>query len=679
LRTGTDNKIILCASFMLQAMALSHIEHPAIEAALAEFDQLGRQEFLGKYGYGFATTYLLRHAGRFYDPKAIVGVAHQHTAEGRPLKPADFDATGAIARLEKLGYEVVPFSGLWWVNQGATYKVERDGGYLWAPQQTKAGRAVAHHKDVNNLAVGQRIVHYADNHIRAVSTVAEAPYAARRPVEFNTDAWGDLGYLCPVDYYELPTPIHRDDFPDRGPDVGPFTKDGNVKQVYLVPINAPHVCTMLQFLNERIPDLFSSPTTHPHASAAPSAIAEAAGPSDPVLEALLAFKNVVLEGVPGTGKTYAVERLAAMWPARTGRQLLTFDGRPYTAIVLHPSSSYEDFIEGLRPGSAQLGATAGLFDRPAVADAGFSIRDGFFLTVCAAAAAAPDRDVLVLLDELNRCNVPSVFGDLLLTLEASRRATYVGAGTGQPGAQHWQVATPAQLTYSGRTFFVPDNVYVVATANTTDRSVAPLDAALRRRFAFHRLEPTMPDEDALPASMSGPPRALFIQSANVLRDLNDHALRPCLGPDAMLGQSYLHAAAQALAQAVTLEAAMRQLQLQWRYTILPQLIDVVRGLGADDLLGTSTREGWFAQHRELDQVRKTALPALHQLDVFLQQTLELQVVVDGTGLARGARITTYRTSAATPAGGADLDTDTSDGAGLDAAAVGELDELDDQV
>lgn len=645
-------------------MALSQIEQPAVEAALAEFDKLGRQDFLNRYGFGFATKYLLRNEGRFYDPKAIIGAAHQHTAGGSPLKPSEFDATSAIARLEQLGYEVVPFSGLWWVNQGATYKAERDGGYLWAPQQTKSGRSVAHHKDVNNLAVGQRIVHYADNHIRAISTVAEAPYTASRPAEFNTDAWGDIGYLCPVDYSELPTPIRRDDIPDRGPDVGPFTKDGNVKQVYLVPINHPYVCTMLEFLNKRIPDLFGGAITHKHASAAPTSTVERSGPSDPILEALLAFKNVVLEGVPGTGKTFAIERLADMWRDHTGRELLEFDGRKYQAMVLHPSSSYEDFIEGLRPGSSKLGAAPGLFDQAAASEGGFSIKDGFFLTVCAAAAAAPDRDVLVLFDELNRCNVPSVFGDLLLTLEASRRATYRPSG-GPASAKDWQVATPAQLTYSGRTFFVPDNVYVVATTNTTDRSVAPLDSAMRRRFAFHRLEPVMPDGDVLPAAVSGPPRELFTESAKILRDLNDHALRPCLGPDAMLGQSYLYAVATALAEASTLEAAMRLLQLQWRYTILPQLIDVVRGLGADDLLAPNTRETWFAQHGALDQVRKTALPALSQLDGFLQQSLELQVIVDGTGLARGARITTYRTSAdiGTPVGtevAIEVDGDVSD-------------------
>ncbi|MER7273443.1 AAA family ATPase [Dactylosporangium sp. NPDC000244] len=622
-------------------MALSNIEESAVETALKEFDELGRQDFLSKYGFGVATTYLLRHRGRFYDPKAIVGVANQYTVDGKPLKPNEFDATSAIARLGALGYEVVPFNGLWWVNQSKTYKAERDGGFVWAPQTMKNGQPSVFHTNVMKLTVGQRVIHYANRRIFAIGTVAEAPYAARKPADISSDVWQDLGYLCPVDYYELPTPIPRDDVPDRHEGVGPFTKDGTVHQRYLVPIEHPHVCTMLQFLNERIPDLFDSPVTHPHASSAPSAVVQPGGPADPVLEALLAFKNVVLEGVPGTGKTYAVQRLAAMWQSRTKRELLPFDGRPYAAVVLHPSSSYEDFVEGLRPGSTSTGSHAGLFDRPASVDGGFSIRDGFFLKVCAAAAAEPHKDVLVLLDELNRCNVPSVFGDLLLTLEASRRAKYVRRSS-PASAEHWEVATPAQLTYSSRTFFVPDNVYVIATMNTTDRSVAPLDAALRRRFAFHRLEPRMPEADALPASVATPARDLFLQSAKVLRDLNDHALRPCLGPDAMLGQSYLHAVAESLTQASTLESAMRLLELQWRYAILPQLIDIARGLGADDLLGTNTRSAWFTQHPELEQVRKSATPALAGLDSFLQQSLELQIVVDGTGLARGARITTYR-------------------------------------
>ena len=623
-------------------MSLTEIDLSAVNATLAEFDELGREAFLAKYKFGTATTYLLRRDGRFYDPKAIAGVAHRHTPDGEPLQATEFDATQAIARLEKLGLAVLLFPGLWWVNQGATYQVERDNGFVWAPQQTKAGYGVSHHTDVAKLRVGQRIIHYANGAIRAIGTVAEAPYAAQRPEGLSDEAWGEAGYLCPVDYHELSSPILRAEIPNRDADAGPFDVQGNVKQGYLYRVSDAGLLPLLQFVNERIPDLFDDVITHRHLSepAAPLFVTE-----DPVFEALVAFKNVVLEGVPGTGKSYTIERLAENWKARTGRELLTFHGRPYRALVLHPSSSYEDFIEGLRPVAESASAT--FFDQPITSSGTFGLQDGFFLSVCAAAVAAPDKDVLVLLDELNRCNVPSVFGDLLLTLEASRRARYkhtkVGASV---SARDWTTPTPAQLPYSRRTFFVPDNVYVIATTNTTDRSVAPLDSALRRRFAFHRLEPEMPTVDVLHSNVSAPARELFSTSASVLHDLNDHALRPCLGPDAVLGHSYLYAVATTLKNAVGVEQAITQLKLYWQYTIVPQLIDSVRAFGAENLLDPQTRSDWFAEHGDLESLATTASNALAQLDDFLRKSLELQIVVEGTGLARGARIAAQRNPAA---------------------------------
>ncbi|MEV4535502.1 AAA family ATPase [Asanoa sp. NPDC049518] len=619
-------------------MSLSEIDLSAVEVTLAEFDELGREAFLAKYGFGTATTYVLRHKGRFYDPKAVAGVAHRYTPAGEPLAAGAFDATQAIARLTALGLEVLPLPGLWWVNQGATYDLERDGGFVWAPQQTKAGYRVAHHTDVARLRVGQRIVHYANGAIRAVGTVAEAPYEARRPAGFSGEAWGELGNLCPVDYHELDIPIPRAEIPNRSADVGPFDVQGNVKQGYLFKIGDANLFGLLSFLNERIPDFFGDATTHPHLT---EPLPEPSMTEDPVFEALMTFKNVVLEGVPGTGKSYAIERLAASWRERTGRDLLEFNGRKYGAIVLHPSSSYEDFIEGLRPEAKDTGAT--MFDQPVESTGKFGLQDGFFVSICAAAVAAPDKDVLVLLDELNRCNVPSVFGDLLLTLEVSRRARYRHRRpTASAKAQDWETPTPAQLPYSKRSFFVPDNVYVIATTNTTDRSVAPLDAALRRRFAFHRLEPQMPTADVLNSTVSDPARELFTTSVGVLRDLNDHALRPCLGPDAVLGHSYLYAAAAMLQDAAGVELAVSRLKLHWQYTILPQLIDSVRALGAESLLDPHTRGDWFTEHADLDHLSKTAQTALAQLDDFVHKSLELQVVVEGTGLARGARIAAQR-------------------------------------
>ena len=233
--------------------------------------------------------------------------------------------------------------------------------------------------------------------------------------------------------------------------------------------------------------------------------------------------------MPGTGKTHAIMELMKADVPRKGR-LPAFRGRGVGrfAVTLHPAIAYEDFVEGLRPGphrpieeevwwtsesysdgvknkSRPLPKIALVEDRRSEEDlekerwffdgptdqaktlkpdeTRFSVHDGFFVRVCHEAVHYPHRDFLILLDEINRCNVPKVLGDLLTTLESSKRATWAGTA--------WDISTAQTVTlpYSKRLFFIPDNVFVLATMNTTDRSVAPLDSALRRRFAFHRLWP----------------------------------------------------------------------------------------------------------------------------------------------------------------------------------------------
>ena len=621
---------------MVWHVTVRDIESEHILLAMAEANELGRPKFLERYGFGHATAYLVRHEGKFYDPKAIIGVAHGLTDVGAVLTPNEFDATEAVTRLKALDFEVVPFKGLWWVNQGATYRQEQQGGYVWAPKLTKSGRPVAHHVAVSLLRQGQQIVHYASGVIRAIGYVVKAPESVQKPNELTSDAWEVDGYGCQVSYRTLATPIPRAEVPNRVPTVGPFDVNGDVKQGYLFKVDDDHLFPLLEFLNARVPDLFSQPEgprADPFAKVSPAMELTA----DPIHDLLLAAKNVVLEGVPGTGKSFAIERLAHGWEGRTGRQLLPFAGKLFAAQVMHPSSSYEDFIEGLRPTSQPIAGLSGpsMFDVPVRAGGTFVVDDGFFLSVCAAAVANPDKDVLVLIDELNRCNVPSVLGDLLLTLEGSRRAHFVGHKTDTASARDWETAVPVRLPYSGRMFFVPDNVYVVATTNTTDRSVAPLDSAIRRRFAFYRIEPDV--EGAVDYARAALPsdrvQALEV-SASILGKLNDDALAPCLGPDAMLGPAYLYALTELLKHSPDLSAVSRT----WRYNVVPQLVDVTRSYGAEDLLSSATRSEWFAEHgAELLEVSDQARDALDQLDTFLAG-LGFRIVVDGTGLARGARV-----------------------------------------
>lgn len=372
-----------------------------------------------------------------------------------------------------------------------------------------------------------------------------------------------------------------------------------------------------------------------------------------LLRILTYSKNLIIEGVPGTGKTYAIKHeICYDWPQK---ETLKGQGTGAYAITLHPATSYEDFVEGLRPATSASILRSGehcsdpqpaierglLSDAKAVSLTGnlndkvegtdlcsqryfhviqedashdsttsqFKIQDGFFLRVCAEAVNNPNSQYVILLDEINRCNVPKVMGDLLTTLERSKRAQWESSHGGYWNLSKCQVVT---LPNSQRLFFVPDNVYVVATMNTTDRSVAPLDAALRRRFAFVRLWPkgfnsSCSATEVIQAWRDDPrcdeevctqlkeEESHLSQSLSAWAKLNEK-LR-ARGPDAMLGHSYLFDLATDLASAESSEHA-DIVAHHWNYHILPQLIDLAVNHhfetelvqpGADGTLGELTQ------------------------------------------------------------------------------------------
>jgi MoxR-like ATPase len=224
-------------------LALADITEQSVRQAIEQFDRLGRDAFLEEYGFGRAREYFLVSGGRRYDSKAIAGAAHGFARpdEG-PLGAWQFGGgeSGAAGELRRLGFTVeqTRSPAVWWVNQGATYQHERDGGYLWAPLKTKGGYAAQHHANVGKLQPGDVIINYANSKIRALSRSVALPQVRDRPAALPAEPWAAEGYQASVEYYELTDPIDISELSERPFDAGPFDKEGSVKQVYLVPVDA---------------------------------------------------------------------------------------------------------------------------------------------------------------------------------------------------------------------------------------------------------------------------------------------------------------------------------------------------------------------------------------------------------------------------------------------------------
>ena len=211
---------------------------------------------------------------------------------------------------------------------------------------------------------------------------------------------------------------------------------------------------------------------------------------------LLKKQNVILQGAPGVGKTFAAKRLAYSIMGVKDASRIEF-------IQFHQNYSYEDFIMGYKPSGD-----------------GFELQNGIFYKFCLKAANNPEVPYFFIIDEINRGNMSKIFGELLMLIEKDYRGT------------------KATLAYNGLQFSVPKNLYIIGMMNTADRSLAMIDYALRRRFSFYSMEPGF-ESEGFRKYMSELNDDTFYALIDVVIALNKAISEdPSLGPGFCIGHSY---------------------------------------------------------------------------------------------------------------------------------------------
>ncbi|MFN5514759.1 MAG: AAA family ATPase [Cyanobacteriota bacterium] len=307
-------------------------------------------------------------------------------------------------------------------------------------------------------------------------------FSADRQMQLLRDS-GELEFLSPGRYRWLGFSfLSDDDLPDEDPDDDLEDEDEDEISVPAVPIDPYSIDNILAdgcFISrEKLTKM---------------------------LERLRTKKNLILQGPPGTGKTWLAKRLAF---ALMGQR----DNSKVRAVQFHPNLSYEDFIRGWRPAG----------------DGKLALVDGPFMEMISAAIREPTSKYVIVIEEINRGNPAQIFGEMLTLLEVDKRTPNEALELSYRRSEDERV-------------FMPDNLYVIGTMNIADRSLALVDLALRRRFAFIDLEPALgkPWQDWV-RGQCGIDLAILLEIEERLTALNNQISADAnLGDQFRVGHSYV--------------------------------------------------------------------------------------------------------------------------------------------
>jgi 5-methylcytosine-specific restriction enzyme B len=367
---------------------------------------------------------------------------------------------------------------VWWVNQGATYTKERDGGFLWAPMLNKAGRPQYHWDTMDEVRQGDVVVHYSNGSLRAVSHVTAAARSAPNPLD--DQSWDSAGRLVESRYEELNEPVALAAI-DEGARIrqgSPFTVVGSVQQVYLVRLHNEFVYELAQRfpeLADHLPSVPAPPPPPPTAAPMPdelfrdfAAAVNASGLRFPAgsnllrsfVSSLLAKPFAILTGLAGSGKTQLAMRLGEWFGTdEHGRHR-------HVVVPVRPDWTGPESIFGYEDALRTSASGAPVWFVPEAFE--FVLR----------AANDPEHPYLLILDEMNLAHVERYFSDFLSGVE-SRRPVLPDLVLDDGASGQWVLRD-----VEAQRIPLPRNLFVVGTVNVDETTYMFSPKVLDRAFTF---------------------------------------------------------------------------------------------------------------------------------------------------------------------------------------------------